>query len=230
MKKLNNIPQHIAFIMDGNRRWARKRHFPIVLGHKKGYGRIEKVVKHARELGIKHVTFWAFSTENWNREEKEVEDIMNIFRDLLKKSSMEKILKEGAKIIILGDMTRFSEDIQENVSEVLEDSRDNTEITVNIALNYGGRAEILRAVSQMIKNDEKTINEGTFSSYLYTRGQPDPDLIIRTGGEKRLSGYLPWQSVYSELYFTDVLWPDFNSKEFDRALADYELRSRRFGR
>lgn len=230
MKKLNNTPKHVAFIMDGNRRWARKRGLPIIFGHRKGYKKIEELVKHAKLLGIKHVTFWAFSTENWNREPKEVEDIMGIFRRVLKKSSLKKLLSENAKFVIFGDLTAFPKDIQENVREVLKDSKNNTGIVVNIALNYGGRAEILRGIQMVIKKGAKRINEKIFSNYLYSKGQPDPDLIIRTGGEKRLSGYLPWQAVYSELYFTDVYWPDFDAKEFDLALEDFANRSRRFGK
>lgn len=228
--KLDTTPQHVALIMDGNRRWARARKLPIVIGHRKGYQKIEHLVKHARKLGIKHITFWAFSTENWNREQQEVQDLLHIFRHVLKKSSMKKILQENAKIVILGDLTRFPQDIQDNVNEVLEDSENNTGITVNIALNYGGRAEIIQAINKLLQEKTKKIDEKNFAAYLYTNGQPDPDLIIRTGGERRLSGYLPWQGVYSELYFTDTLWPDFNSKEFDLALEDFSSRGRRFGK
>lgn len=230
MKTNNIIPQHVAFIMDGNRRWAKQRKIPVVLGHRKGYQKIEDLVKHARKLGVKNVTFWAFSTENWNREEQEVNDLLNIFRHVLKKSSLDRILKENAKLIIFGDLTPFPKDIQDNVNEVLEESKNNTGITVNIALNYGGRAEILNVVNQIIKKGEKKINEETFSKYLYSHGQIDPDLIIRTGGEIRLSGYLPWQAAYSELYFTDVFWPAFTTKEFDKAVEDFAKRQRRFGK
>lgn len=230
MKTNNTIPQHVAFIMDGNRRWAKQKGLPVVLGHRKGYQKIEDLVKHARKLGVKHVTFWAFSTENWNREKQEVDDLLNIFRHVLKKSSLDRILKENAKLVIFGDLTPFPKDIQENVREVLQESKNNTGITVNIALNYGGRAEILHAVNQLIKSKTKTIDEETFSNYLYSKGQADPDLIVRTGGEIRLSGYLPWQGVYSELYFTDVFWPAFSTKEFDKAMDEYATRQRRFGK
>lgn len=233
MSKKNSsisLPKHVAFIMDGNRRWAKKKGLPIVFGHRKGYQKIEEIVKHARKLEIKHVTFWAFSTENWSRDKKEVEDLLNIFRTLLKKSSLKKILQEKAKIVILGDLTAFPKDIQENVNHVVEDSKNNTGITVNIALNYGGRAEILRATNLIIQDGTKNVDEKTFASYLYSKGQPDPDFVIRTGGEKRMSGYLPWQSVYSELYFTDTYWPDFNSKALNVALKDFSNRSRRFGK
>lgn len=222
-------PQHVAFIMDGNRRWAKGRKLPIIFGHRKGYGRIEEIVKHAKAKGIKYVTFWAFSTENWNREKKEVDDLMKVFREVFKKSSMNKLMAEGALISVFGDLTPFPKDIQENVEKLMDDTRNNTNIQVNFALNYGGRPEILRAVSLLIEKG-LAITEENVSNNLYSQGQPDPDLLIRTGGELRLSGYLPWQSVYSELYFTDVLWPDFDSKQLDQAVEEYETRQRRFGK
>jgi len=222
--------QHIAFIMDGNRRWARGRGVPIALGHTKGYQKIEKIVKYAKKLGVKHVTFWAFSTENWNREQEEVDNLIRIFRRLLRRKGMKTIMDEGGKIVVLGDLMRFPEDIQQNVSELVEATKDNTAIIVNIALNYGGRCEIIRAVNKLLQENKQEVTEEEFANYLYTKGQPDPDLIIRTGGEKRLSGYLPWQAVYSELYFTDTLWPDFDEKAFDAALHDFASRQRRFGK
>lgn len=224
------IPQHIAFIMDGNRRWARSKKLPVIFGHRKGYSRIEEIVKHAKVKGIKHVTFWAFSTENWNREKKEVEDLMKVFREVFKKSSMNKLMEEGAHITVFGDLTPFPKDIQDNVQKLTGDTKNNTDIRVNFALNYGGRAEILNAVRSMVKNKTSEVNEETFSNHLYSKNQPDPDLIVRTGGEMRLSGYLPWQSVYSELYFTDVFWPAFTTREFDKALEEYSARTRRFGK
>lgn len=216
--------------MDGNRRWAREKNLPIVMGHTKGYQRIEDVVKHAKKLGITYVTFWAFSTENWNRDAKEVSDLMNIFRKIFRKNSLKKIIKEGGRIVVLGDMTRFPKDIQENVAEVIESTRENNVITVNIALNYGGRQEILQAVNRILKENKGEVTEEMFGKKLYTAGQPDPDLIIRTGGEKRLSGYLPWQGVYSELAFIDTYWPDFSPQVFDTVLSDFASRQRRFGK
>ncbi len=224
--------QHVAFIMDGNRRWAKEKHLPTLIGHKKGYENIEKIVDHALLKGIKHVTFWAFSTENWNREKKEVDYLMNLFRELFAGRMLQKILKKGGKIQVLGDMTAFPEDIQKDTQKVLDQSKDNDAITINIALNYGGRAEILKAVKEIATErlDLSDINEKTFSQYLYTKDQPDPDLLIRTGGEQRLSGYLPWQSIYSELYFTDKYWPEFDEKAFDEALEEFSRRERRFGK
>jgi len=221
---------HVAFILDGNRRWAKKRGLPTVVGHTKGYNRIHEIVSYAKSLGIKYVTFWAFSTENWNRDPQEVSDLMNIFRKLFQSSFLNKIKKEKAKIVVFGDMTRFPEDIQKEMKKLLEDTKDNTGITLNIALNYGGRAEILRAVNTLLETNQTSVDESTFTSALYSHDQPDPDLIIRTGGELRLSGYLPWQSIYSELYFTQTLWPDFDKKALDVALADFASRQRRFGK
>lgn len=224
------IPIHVAFIVDGNRRWARERGLPIILGHRKGYKRIEDLVVYTKSIGIKYVTFWAFSTENWNREKKEVDDLMNIFRRIFTHSAMKKIIKEKAKIIIFGDLTRFPSDIQKSVKDIVEETKNNNGITVNIALNYGGRAEILQAVNKLLQKKEKKVDEEIFSSYLYSKDQPDPDLIIRTGGDQRLSGYLPWQSVYSELYFTKTYWPDFDEKAFEKAIKDFSNRQRRFGK
>jgi undecaprenyl diphosphate synthase len=221
---------HVAFIVDGNRRWARERNLPVIMGHDKGYRIIEKLVKHGKKLGIKHMTFWVFSTENWNRDPDEVAGLMKLFREILHVDSFDGLIKEGAKISIFGDLTRFDKDIQENVTNLLEKTKENDTIYVNFALNYGGRADILQATNALLAEKKEQVDEKTFSSYLYTGNQPDPDLIIRTGGEQRLSGYLPWQSVYSELYFTPVYWPDFSPEEFDNALTDYQTRNRRFGK
>lgn len=221
---------HIALIMDGNRRWARQKGLPTFIGHDRGYKRIETIVDAAPKYNISHLTFWAFSTENWKREEKEVSYLMNLFRKLFKSAFIKKMMRNGIRIQVLGDMTPFPKDIQENVQKILDQSKDNTNMTVNIALNYGGRPEILQAVNQLLKDGKKEITEEMFSGALYTTGQPDPDMIIRTGGEQRLSGYLPWQGVYSELYFTEKFWPDFDEQAFDAAIQEYYGRERRFGK
>jgi undecaprenyl diphosphate synthase len=221
---------HVAFIVDGNRRWARERNLPVIMGHDKGYRIIENLVKHGKKLGIKHMTFWVFSTENWNRVPEEVAGLMKLFREILNVKSFDKLIQEGAKVTIFGDMSRFEEDIQVNVKELIEKTADNGTVYVNFALNYGGRADILQAVNRLLDEKKESVDEKTFSSYLYTGDQPDPDLIVRTGGEQRLSGYLPWQGVYSELYFTDTYWPDFDEKAFDVAINAYEKRNRRFGK
>jgi len=224
--------QHIAIIMDGNRRWAKERHLPTLIGHAKGYERIEKIVAHADKLGIKYITFWAFSTENWKRNKEEVAYLLNLFRKVLKGNMLKKMLQNNGKLQVLGDVTAFPDDIQKEINRVLQDSKHNTGITINIALNYGGRMEIINAVKNIISNKIKRtdITESVISQYLYTNSLPDPDLIIRTGGEQRLSGYLPWQSIYSELYFTDEYWPDFGEESFDKALQEYAHRERRFGK
>lgn len=224
------LPQHVAMIMDGNRRWARGKKLPLFFGHRAGFNRIEPLVRHVESLGITHLTFWAFSTENWNREKKEVEALMNLFRRMFSSSMVAKLKKNGVRIKALGDISAFPKDIATDIQDVVADTKNNTGITVNFALNYGGRAEILQAVKKIIADKITNITEETFSLYLYTHDQPNPDLIIRTGGEQRLSGYLPWQSTYSELYFTNTYWPDFDEKAFAKAIIDYISRERRFGK
>lgn len=225
----SHIPAHVGFIMDGNRRWAKEHRMVVALGHERGGERIERIVEYAAKKGVKVVTFWAFSTENWNRGKLEIEILFRIFRNFLKSEMVARLIRNGVKLQIIGEYKAFPNDIVTGLEKLLTDSRDNTRITAIIALNYGGRAEIIRAVNALLKVKEE-IDEQTFSHYLYTAGQPDPDLIIRTGGEQRLSGFLPWQGVYSELYFTDVYWPDFDEKEFDKALEVYAGRERRFGK
>ncbi len=216
----SKLPKHVGIIMDGNRRWAKKKGLGVVAGHVRAVDEVvEKLIERAGELGIEYLTLWAFSTENWNRDAGELKGIMKLFRRALA-SKVEKFIKQGARLKMIGDMSRFDEDIQEGMRQAEEMSKNNTKIVVTFALNYGGRDEILRAVE---KGGEE------FEKYLDTVGMPDPDLIIRTGGEKRLSGFLTWQSVYSELYFTDVLFPDFSPDELDRALEEYRRRQRRFG-
>lgn len=222
--------QHVAFIMDGNRRWAREHHLPLFAGHTKGYQAIEPLIAYAVEKDIKYLTFWAFSTENWNRDKKEVEVLLQIFRKLFAGKIINRLHKNGVKINVLGNINAFPKDIAENIRKLIEKTKDNTAITVNIGLNYGGREEILRAMNILLQSEKKEIDEKTFSTFLYTKDQPDPDLIIRTSGEQRLSGFLPWQSVYSELYFPQVYWPDFNEQEFEKALEEFSQRKRRFGK
>ena len=223
--------QHVALIMDGNRRWAKKRGLPAFSGHTEGYKRIEDVIRGAKKHNISHITFWAFSTENWKRDEKEVIFLINLFRKVLHEKLIEKFLGEDGKAQFIGDISKFPKDIQDNINNLIVKTKDNKAITVTIALNYGGRDELKRAVQNIVskKINYEDITEEIISHNLDTKGMPDPDLIIRTGGEQRLSGYLPWQGVYSELYFCDTLWPDFNEKEFDEAIEEYKNRNRRFG-
>lgn len=224
--------QHVAFIMDGNRRWAKEKNLPTLIGHDKGQRRIEKIVERAQKLEIPYVTFYAFSTENWERNPEEIDYLMKLFRKVFKSKLFKKLLKNGGKINVLGDISAFPQDIQDDIAKLVEESKDNNKIQINIALNYGGREEIIQAVRQIVSDnvEKKDITADLLSQYLYTKNQPDPDLIIRTGGAQRLSGYLPWQSIYSELYFTDTYWPDFDDNAFSKAIEEYERRERRFGR
>jgi len=232
----NNIPQHVAIIMDGNRRWAKKRGLVAIAGHAEAVDKtVENIIERAGELGVKYLTLWAFSTENWGREKDEVDGLMNLFRKALM-NKVEKFIAQGAKLRLIGDMSRFAPDIQEGMKKAIEASNKNDKITVTFALNYGGRDEILRAIKKMyeeIRNSSfeiRNLDEKHFSSFLDIAGMPDPDLIIRTGGEQRMSGFLMWSAAYSELYFTDTLFPDFTPAEFDKAIEDYQGRQRRFGK
>lgn len=216
--------------MDGNRRWARKNKLKIIMGHNAGVDRIEELVDFASGLGVEVMTFWAFSTENWSRAKEEVDDLMTVFRDLVNGKMIAKMMRNGVRVRTIGDIDAFPEDITKRLKDIERESSGNKKITAVFALNYGGRDEILRAVNKALLGENKKISGEDFSELLYTKDFPDPDLIIRTGGDMRLSGYLPWQSVYSELFFVDTLWPDFSATEFQKVLSDYSLRERRFGK
>ena len=223
--------QHLAIMMDGNRRWARAKGLDPVKGHEYAANHtIEPLIQKCVDLGIPYVTFWAFSTENWKRDENEVKGILEIFRFAFGNLAL-RFIQKGAKLQILGDMSRFPKDIANKSLEMISKSSKNNRITVSFALNYGGRDEIVRAIKKIIdeKIPSEQINEEVVSSHLDTAGMPDPDLVIRTGGERRTSGYLPWQSVYSELYFTPTLFPDFGPEDLQNALDDFAGRDRRFG-
>lgn len=213
--------------MDGNRRWAKSHSLPVLAGHQKVADDVlEPLVEHAATLGVRYMTFWAFSTENWERDKKEVSGIMNIFRRAIQTFG-QKMHAKGISIKVIGDLAKFSPDIQKSVNELVELTKDNTVITVVFAVNYGGRDEIIRAIKQIRRPQEVTEKE--FSHLLDTKDIPDPDLIIRTGGEMRLSGFLLWQSEYSELYFPSYYMPDFTPQKLDEALEEYTRRQRRFG-
>lgn len=223
--------KHVAIIMDGNRRWAKAHGLESVKGHEyAAKNAIEPLIEKCAELGIPYVTFWAFSTENWKRDENELKGLFDIFRFALGSLAL-RFIQKGAQLRILGDLNRFPKDIAQKSLEMITQSSRNNKITVTFALNYGGRDEIIRAVKKIVaaKIPANEITEETLSSYLDTAGIPDPDLIIRTGGEQRLSGYLPWQSVYSELYFTPTLFPDFTPDQFTLAINEFLKRDRRFG-
>lgn len=229
-----NLPKHIAIIMDGNRRWARNKGLPVALGHKEGAKTLEKIVRYAKNIGIKYITVYAFSTENWKRSEEEVSTLMNLMMNYLESYS-KRADSENIKVQILGSRQGLSDKMNDLIEKCMERTKDNTGITFNIALNYGGRDEILGAVkniAEKIQNNEmkiEDITEQTISDNLYTKGQPDPDLLIRTSGEIRLSNFLPWQLVYSEFVFVDKNWPDFSEKDLDEAIEEYQKRNRKFG-
>lgn len=228
------IPQHVAIIMDGNGRWAKKRMLPRNMGHVQGAKTVEQICEDADSVGIKYLTVYAFSTENWNRPENEVRAIMKLLRNYLK-DCIKRANSNNMKVRVIGQRSRLSDDIIQRIEELEEASKDNTGLNFTIALNYGSRDEIVRAVRRVVKDykngleDLENITEEMFSSYLDTAGIPDPDLLIRTSGEERLSNYLMWQLAYTEFYFSDVLWPDFDKKELIRAIEKYNGRERRFG-
>ena len=230
----DNLPKHIAIIMDGNRRWAKKRNLPVALGHKEGAKTLEKIVRYANKIGIKYITVYAFSTENWKRTEEEVNSLMTLFQNYLDDYS-KRADSENIKVKIIGSRENLSNKMIDKIEKCMERTKNNTGITFNIALNYGGRDEIVAAVkeiAQKVKQNEieiKDITEELISSNLYTKGQPDPDLLIRTSGELRLSNFLPWQLVYTEFLFVDKNWPDFNEKDLDDAIEVYKSRNRKFG-
>ncbi len=222
--------------MDGNRRWARGRGLPILEGHRRVADKIlEPLIEHAAERGIKYMTFWAFSTENWEREAQEVRGIMAIFRHIIKKR-WARLHKKGVRVRVIGDLTKFPADIQEALEDVVEQTKNNKVITAIFALNYGGRDELLRAFQKLAREFPMSnfqcpiLTQESFAKYLDTAGIPDPELIVRTGGEQRLSGFLLWQSEYSELYFPAWYMPDFTPQRLDEAIAEYGKRKRRFGR
>lgn len=227
---MGEVPNHVAIILDGNGRWAKKRNMPRTFGHVKGTENVENICRAADSLGIKYLTFYAFSTENWKRSKDEVDALMNILSDYLV-DSLNKAKKNNMRVMIIGDRTGLSTEIQEKINILENASKDYTGLTMIIALNYGGRDEITRAVRSIIKEgiDPNLVTEQTVAAHLDTNGIPDPDLLIRTSGEQRLSNYLLWQLAYTEFYFTDVLWPDFSKKDLEEAIEYYKGRDRRFG-
>ena len=228
------VPNHVAIILDGNGRWAKSKGMPRTYGHIKGCENLEKICSMAKELGVKYLTVYAFSTENWKRSREEVDGLMKLFRSYMKKCL--KISAENKmRVRVIGDPRAFDEDLQQKIKELEEFSSQFDELHFQIALNYGSRDEIRRAVQDMARDvksgvlNPEEITEEKISDYLDTKGLPDPDLLIRTSGEERLSNYLLWQLAYTEFYFTDVPWPDFDKEEFVRAIEKYNGRDRRFG-
>ncbi|MBF8267500.1 MAG: uppS [Dehalococcoidia bacterium] len=225
------LPIHVAVIMDGNGRWARERRLPRLAGHRAGTENIRRVIEAFASFGVKHLTLYAFSTENWDRPDEEVNGLMDILGGVIRRET--KALHErGARLRHLGRLDRLPPELQRAMSQAIELTMDNQGITVNVAFDYGGRAEILEAIRRVVRDGipPEGIDEATLSSRLYTAGMPDPDLIVRTAGEMRLSNFLLWQSAYSEYYCTPVLWPDFDHEEVRKALMAYGQRRRRFGK
>lgn len=229
-----NIPKHVAIILDGNGRWAKSKGMPRNYGHTMGAKNVETVCKAADELGIEYLTLYAFSTENWNRPESEVSALMSLLENYLK-NCLKTADKNNMRVRVIGETGRLSDKFQKQIEELEVHSSINTGLNLTIAINYGSRDEMIRAMKNVYKDcnegklDIDSLNEEIFSSYLDTKDIPDPDLLIRTSGEQRLSNYLLWQLAYSEFYFTDVPWPDFHKKELELAIEAYNKRDRRFG-
>ena len=229
-----NFPKHIAIIMDGNRRWAKAKGMPGKAGHKEGAKTLEKIVRYANKIGLGYITVYAFPTENWKRTEDEVGALMTLLQNYLDDYS-KRADTENIRVKVLGDISVLSEGMQKSINNCMERTKNNTGVTFNIALNYGGRNEIVSAVKNIAKEvkdgnlEIEDITEEVISNNLYTKGEPDPDLVIRTSGELRTSNFLPWQIVYSEFVFLDKLWPDFTEEDLDSAILEYQRRNRKFG-
>ena len=228
------MPRHIAIIMDGNRRWAKAQGKPASFGHKAGAKTLEKIVRYANKIGLEYITVYAFSTENWKRTEEEVKALMTLLQSYLDDYS-KRADTENIRVKILGNISALAPGMQKSIHNCMERTKDNTGVTFNIALNYGGRDELVKAIKNIAqevkegKIDIQDISEEMVSNNLYTKGEPDPDLLIRTSGELRLSNFLPWQLVYTEFLFIDKNWPDFTEEDLDNAIVEYEKRTRKFG-
>ena len=234
-KKETQILQHMAIIMDGNGRWAAKRGLPRSLGHKKGAERVQEIARAAGEMGIKYLTLYAFSTENWQRSAEEVDALMGLLRQYLK-SELSELQKNGVRIIFIGERDMLPADISEAMYRLEAETQNNDKMTLCIALSYGSRQEIVgavRKIAALAKRGDispEEIDEKMFSDMLYTKGIPDPDLVVRTSGEQRISNYLLWQLAYAEFYFSDVLWPDFDREELEKIVKNFQTRERRYGK
>lgn len=228
--KLNpsKFPTHITFIIDGNGRWAKRRGLPRSFGHKAGIKACKTTINDCLNLGIKYVSMYGFSTENWNRPKDEIETLFTLFRDFIN-NDLKELLKKDIKFMVSGDYTAFPTDLVEAVESAVSSSKNNDRMVLNLCINYGSRPEIVRAINNMITDNIKVVDEKVVNSYLYTSDIPDPDFIIRTSGEQRLSNFMLWQGAYSEFYFPQIHWPDFNTKELYKALIEYSKRNRRFG-
>ena len=227
MEKILNVPNHIAIIMDGNGRWAKKQNKPRVFGHKAGAGTLRKIMEYCNKLGVTYLTVYAFSTENWKRSKEEVDALMFLFKSYIK-SERENLIKNKIRFMVSGREEGVNKSLMEAIKELETATSKDYKMTLNIAFNYGGRAEIIDAINKILKEGKTSITEEEFSKYLYN-DIPDPDLLIRTSGEFRISNFLLWQIAYSEIYITDKCWPDFDENEMEKAILSYSKRERRFG-
>lgn len=229
-----NLPKHIAIIMDGNRRWAKNKNIPGSLGHREGVKALKKITRYVNDLGIRYLTVYAFSTENWNRKKEEVDFLMFLIQEVLK-NELEEIHQENVRLNVLGFYKEFPDPLPKELDSAMEKTKNNTGLNLQLALNYGSRRELTHAVKEIIKDVKSNklntddITPELVSKYLLTSNYPDPDLLIRTGGEQRISNYLLWQCAYAEFYSTEVLWPEFTPQELDKAIEEFKRRQRRFG-
>lgn len=230
--ELKKIPYHLGIIIDGNRRWAKKKGLPSFKGHQRGLDNVNKIGERCRKRGVKILTFYTFSTENWNRSKIEVSYLMKLFVRALSRKNIKELIQKKIKLQVIGQKERLPKFLQKRIKEAEELTKNNKEGILNLAISYGGRSEIVQAVKNIVKKKitVNKITEELINQNLWTAGLPEPGLIIRTGGEQRLSNFLTWQSVYSEFYFTKKNWPEFTEKDLDKALNDYSQRQRRFGK
>lgn len=234
MKNKNNVPAHIAIIMDGNGRWAKARGLPKIMGHRKGAEAIRNILKACADLGVKYLTLYTFSTENWKRSKSEVGGLMRLFEEQLERET-KNLHKNNVRVNTIGRTQDLPEGVQLKLKEAIELTQNNTGVVLNLALSYGGRAEIVDAVKKILQHIERgdlktgEITEDSFNRYLYTKDIPDPDLLIRTSGEMRISNFLLWQISYAEIYVTEKLWPDFSKKDLEKAIEEYQNRQRKYG-
>jgi len=224
-----NIPQHIAIIMDGNGRWAKERGLPRIAGHREGAESLRVVLKACNEFGVKYLTVYAFSTENWQRPKDEVDFLMNLFAETIDRE-LDELMANRIRINFLGRLSKFSPELQKKMKEAMEKTKENDASTLNVMVNYGGRAELADAVQAIINEGRGTVDEESISQHLYTKNIPDPDLLIRTASEMRVSNFLLWQIAYAEIYVTPVLWPDFRREQLKEAIESYQRRVRKFGK
>ena len=227
-KELAPLPKHVAFIMDGNGRWAKKRLMPRSYGHKMAVENVTEVVEYCFSKGIKYISLFAFSTENWNRSKEEIDALFDLLRKYFT-VKIKQLLKEGVRLTVMGDLSRLPEDVREDLEAAIAQTQQNDKFILNVGINYGGRDEILRACNKLLAQGKNAVTEADFRSALYTADIPDPDLVVRTSGEVRISNFMIYQMAYSELYFPKTLWPDFHKKDVDRCLKVYAKRNRRFG-